>query len=102
MNTDALQPAARRLGFEYVAGQIGPRQLVDPAFRVLPHGTGVVETALNPDHARPAGSGDEPHRLARDAESELDLRADTDPLDAGIERFQQGRVALVAAVEPDL
>jgi hypothetical protein len=102
VDVDAVQPAAGRLRLQHVAGQIRSRQLVDPALRVLLHRAGMVDAGVDRDHARTSWCGYQPDGFARNAESQFHLRADADPLDVGIEGFEQGRVPLVAAVEPDL
>jgi hypothetical protein len=59
---------------------------------------GEVLAGLVDDQPRGRGFPDEPDRVARHAESDLDLRAHRDPLDEGAERVGQERIALVAAV----
>ena len=102
VDADAVQSAARRLRLQHVAGEIRPGELAHPPPRVLPHGAGVVDPGLDRDHARVSTDGHEPDRLARHAETELDLRAHAHPLHVRIERLHQEGVALVAAVEPHL
>ena len=70
--------------------------------RKAPHAVGQVLARLLDDEPRRPLVTDQPERVARNGEPDLDLGADRDPLDEWPQCVRQERVLLVATVVTDL
>src|SRR5581483_11567509 len=102
VDADPFHAAARRVLLEDVSRERLARELLDAGGGEPGHRRRVVGPRARRDEPGRVGVAFEPDRLARDPETELDLRADRDPLDERCQRVREEPVALVAAVPADL
>jgi hypothetical protein len=102
VDAHAEEPARGRPAFEHVAVQVQRFELPCSRSRVTLHARGQVFAGRLDDQPRGRRVTDEPDRVARDAEPDLDLGAHRHPLDERAERVDQEAIALVAAVVANL
>src|SRR5216684_3633578 len=101
-NRDTLQPTAWRILLQYVATEIGTRQIVEPAFGIFAHCHSIILAAAVADHpyviAYAIAAAFEPQRFARHPKPEFNFRAYRDEFDKPSQRFSHKGVALMPTV----